>query len=165
MKIYSNDAMLPYKTTKLRARDSKSDIDAILAKYGIFDIAWTYNPENFQGTRLQFQFSENFQDIEINPVVELRPPIVWKPKRRNKPDEIDAKISMRLFYWYIKNALAWTYANQSEKVVAFLPYIKTSKNQTLKDIIVPRLDDLKNLKALPNKEPRNIIDAEIIKET
>jgi len=51
---------------------------------------------------------------------------------------------MRIFMWFIKNSLAMTYAMQSEKTIAFLPYIVVNKEETLKDIVIPRLDELKH---------------------
>ena len=76
--------------------------------------------------------------------------------RRGKPDEIDARMSMRLFFWYIKNALAWSYANQSERVVAFLSYVQVTKSKTLKDIVLPRLEELKQFEALPDRSNENL---------
>ena len=38
MKIYSDDPSLPYKTTKLKALYTKSEIDGLFAKWGVKDV-------------------------------------------------------------------------------------------------------------------------------
>lgn len=38
MKIYSDDPILPYKTTKLKALYTKSEIDGLFAKWGVKDV-------------------------------------------------------------------------------------------------------------------------------
>jgi len=38
-----------------------------------------------------------------------------------------------------------SYAMQSQKAVAFLPYIQTSEKETVKDVLLPRLSLLKAL--------------------
>ena len=40
MKIYSDDPNLPYKTTKLKALYTKSEIDGLFAKWGVKDVYW-----------------------------------------------------------------------------------------------------------------------------
>lgn len=163
MKIYSDDASLPYRSTKLKAVDSKRDIDEILAKYGITKIAWIWDL-NENHVELSFELSERFQETDINAVVRIKPPTIWCKRRRGRADEIDWKLSLRIFHWYIKNQLAMTYAMQSEKVLAFLPFIVITKDKTVADIVIPRLEDIKQFKALPEKSEKTtreeIIDVE-----
>jgi hypothetical protein len=40
LKIYSDDPNLPYKTTKLNALYTKSEIDGLFAKWGVKDVYW-----------------------------------------------------------------------------------------------------------------------------
>ena len=162
MKIYADDANLPYKSTIKKPIDSKRDIDAILARYGITKVMWEWNlPDN--DIQLGFQLSEDFKDIHINPLIRMSPPIIWKKQRRNRPDEIDWRLSMRIFHWYIKNQLSMTYAMQSEKILAFLPYVAINEKETLKDVVIPHLEELKQFKALPipvKPEKEKVIEAE-----
>ena len=46
MKIYSDDPNLPYKTTKLKALYTKSEIDGLFAKWGVKDVYWRWDPEH-----------------------------------------------------------------------------------------------------------------------
>jgi hypothetical protein len=45
LKIYSDDPNLPYKTTKLKALYTKSEIDSLFAKWGVRDVCWHSDPE------------------------------------------------------------------------------------------------------------------------
>lgn len=164
MKIYSDDTNLPYRSTKLKAIDSKRDIDGTLARYGITQVMWTWDLEKNK-VELVFQLSEEFRGTSIHALIRLHPPTIWMKKRRNRAEEIDWKLSMRIFYWFIKNQLAMTYTMGSEKILAFLPHVVVNEEETLGDVIVPRLDQVKNLKALPFKqdtEPkRKIVDVTV----
>lgn len=151
MKIYSDDTNLPYRSTKLKAIDSKRDIDGTLARYGITQVMWTWDLEKNK-VELVFQLSEEFRGTNIHALIRLHPPTIWMKKRRNKAEEIDWKLSMRIFYWFIKNQLAMTYTMRSEKILAFLPHVVVNDEETLGDIIIPRLDEVKTLKALPSKK-------------
>ena len=44
MKIYSDDPNLTYKTTKLKALYTKSEIDGLFAKWGVKDVYWHWDP-------------------------------------------------------------------------------------------------------------------------
>ena len=46
MKVYSDDPNLPYKTTKLKALYTKSEIDGLFAKWGVKDVYWHWDPEH-----------------------------------------------------------------------------------------------------------------------
>jgi hypothetical protein len=46
LKIYSDDPNLPYKTTKLKALYTKSEIDGLFAKWGVKDVYWRWDPEH-----------------------------------------------------------------------------------------------------------------------
>jgi len=151
-KIYSDDRLLPYKTTTIKAMDSKRDIDALLAYQGLTKIFWTWDPNSFQKIELKFELTGAFKD-QPNPWVRIKPPIIWKiPKRRGSP-EIDERLSMRLLFWYIKNALAWAYANQSKRITAFLSNIQINEKMTIQDLVLQRFEQLKKIDAIPDSRP------------
>jgi len=156
MKLYTNDENIHYKGTKLSAERSKADIDGTLARWGIKKTAWEWDPENNRVV-LQFQFSERFKDRNLEPIVRLEPPRLWRKRKREQDEVIDWRLSMRVFYWNIKTTLEMAYAMQSEKTIAFLPYIVTGGTEenptTVKDDIVPELERLKKFKALEEKIP------------
>ena len=149
-KIYCDDSNLPLKSTTKRPIDSKRDIDAELARWGITKTMWNWDLSRSSGCEVSFQLpKDKFYSSDIPLGVRLTPPLVWKKKRKGKPHEIDWRLSIRLLYWYIHYQLAWVYANQSSPVVAFLPHIAVNGDTTLKDVIIPQMD---NLKALPLNE-------------
>jgi len=166
LKIFSDNKHLPYKTSTIKPEKSKADIDQTLSIYGITKVMWVWDlPRN--KVELCFELSEVFQDHTVNPLVRMKPPTIWK-KHRYEADEIDWRLSMRIFHWYIKNQLAMTYAMQSSPIIAFLPFIAVNETQDIKDVVLPRLEEIKNWQALEHKKPREktgkIIDAEYVKE-
>ena len=160
-RIFNKDCNLPLKSTMKSPLDSQRDINGDLGKWGVTVILWKWDLD--KGIcQITFKLpKEKFHGIEMSPAVRLTPPIIWRKKGRNKPAEIDWRLSIRLLYWYIHYQLAWVYANQSSPIVAFLPHIQTGNNETLKDIILPRLT---NLKGLPYEEEPEIIEVERAKE-
>jgi len=156
-KLYSDDRDIPYSTTKIPPIKTRSDIDAILAKWGITKVMWEFDIENNK-VQLAFELPyEKFGESTINPVIKLEPPRIWNKKKRNKLETINWQISMRILHWYIKDSLAMSYAMQSQKAVAFLPYIQTSATETVKDVLLPRLS---LLKALPDPNKNKIIEVD-----
>ena len=156
-KIYNDDSNLPLKSTVKRPIDSKRDIDAELAKWGITKVMWDWDIENGK-CEIAFQLPpDKFYTSEIPLGVRMKPPIVWQKRGKNsrKPHEIDWRLSIRLLYWYVHYQLAWVYANQSSPVVAFLPHIAVSGEKTLKDVVIPQIE---NMKALP----RTVEEDEVI---
>lgn len=164
-KIYSDDRNVSYKGTKLKAIETKSDIDAILAKWGITKVMWEYDPEN-NHVEITFQLPyEKFGDSEINPIVKLEPPRIWnKTTSGKKVESINWRISMRILYWFIRNTLQMSYAMSSEKAVAFLPYIQTGPDQSVKDVVIPKICNAKQLPKPVEVEPKTeepvIVDAD-----
>ena len=63
---------------------------------------------------------------------------------------------MRVLFWYIKSHLEHAYLMSSTKTTEFLPHIEIPSLEgqptKLKDVIIPRMDQLKNIKALPQIE-------------
>ena len=142
-KLYVDDKGIHYRTTKVKPLKTKHDIDDILHKYGITDIAWKFDLDNNK-VELSFQFSERFQEHELMPIVRLKPPTIW-----NRDDTINWRVSLRVLHWYIKTNLEMVYSMQSGRILAFLPYIVVDPESTVKDVVVPRLGDLQTFKRLP----------------
>jgi hypothetical protein len=68
---------------------------------------------------------------------------------------------MQVMYWFIKSHLEAAYLLQSSKTAAFLPYISSGDgSQTLKDLVIPRLNELQHLAALPRESASKVVDAE-----
>jgi len=164
MKLYTDDRIVPYKSTTINPMSTKAEIDGLLARFGIKKTAWEWDIENNK-VALTFQISEMINERLVEPIVKVEPPRIWtkgSPKRR---EEINWAVSMRVMFWFMKSHLEMAYLLQSGKTVEFLPYIQTEKGQTLKDLVIPRLDELQHLAALPEpaKEPvkgPKIIDVE-----
>lgn len=127
MKIYSDDPNLPYKTTKLNAQYTRSEIDGLFGKWGVKDVYWHW---------------------DVSARVDC--PTVWDHKTRNKAEVVNWNISMRTMFWYIKTHLEAAYLLRSSKAAAFLPDLAGSdEKQTLKDIIIPHISDIQKMAALP----------------
>jgi len=63
--------------------------------------------------------------------------------------------------WFIKSHLEAAYLLQSSKTAAFLPYIASRDGEkTLKDVIIPRLNEIQRLESLEHKvlEKGKVID-------
>lgn len=163
-KIYDNDSSVPYKTTHIKPEVSKSEIDGILARWGIRDSGWRWDMPNNE-VFVTFQIHETLPDQtlpngskiqgkQIAPVVRIEPPRIWtKVTRRNPKDVINWDVSMRVMFWYIKTHLEMSYLLQSSKVTEFLPYIQvempTGEMRKLAELLVPNVD---RARALPNLE-------------
>jgi hypothetical protein len=62
LKIYSDDPNLPYKTTKLKALYTKSEIDGLFAKWGVKDVYWRWDPEH-NDVFVQFKIEEEIDGL------------------------------------------------------------------------------------------------------
>jgi hypothetical protein len=151
LKIYSDDPNLPYKTTKLKALYTKSEIDGLFAKWEVKDVHWHWDLQE-NNVYAVFKIVETIDDLPVNVSAKVVCPVIWNHKTRAKAEEVNWNISLRVMYWYIKSHLEAAYLLQSSKAAAFLPDL-TSKDekQTLKQYILPHLSDMQNLAALPNK--------------
>jgi hypothetical protein len=161
LKIYSDDPNLPYKTTKLKALYTKSEIDGLFAKWGVKDVYWRWDPEH-NDVFVQFKIVEEIDDMPIQVSAKVEAPAVWDHKTRSKAESVNWNISMRVMYWFIKSHLESAYLLQSSKTAAFLPYISSKDGATvLKDVIIPRINEVQQLAALPETQnSRKIIDVE-----
>jgi hypothetical protein len=164
LKIYSDDPNLPYKTTKLKTLYTKSEIDGLFAKWGVKDTYWRWDPEQNE-VFVQFKIVEDIDGKPIQVSAKVEAPAIWDHKTRSNAEQVNWDISMRVRYWFIKSHLEAAYLLQSSKTAAFLPYIATSDgSRTLKDLVIPRLDEVQHLPALPQQPPYKVVDVEVINQ-
>ena len=165
MKIYSNDKLVPYKTTTLTAMQSKTEIDVLLFRHGAKRVAWNYNPDQNE-VYVMFNIEETIEGRRILIPVKVDAPAIWDKGSRRKAEKLNWDISLRCMLWYVKTHLEMSYVMQSEKILGFLPHIVgADEKTTLKDVILRDLNKLNEVMALPeveNKEaPRNnVIEAD-----
>jgi hypothetical protein len=157
LKIFSDDPNLPYKTTKLKALYTRSEIDGLFAKWGVKDTYWRWDPDNNE-VFVQFKIVEKIDDVPRQFSEKVEAPAIWDRKTRSKEESINWDISMRVMFWFIKSHLEAAYLLQSSKTVAFLPYIFTSDDSRTVEDLIPMLNQLQHLHALP--KPSVIIDQE-----
>jgi hypothetical protein len=160
LKIYSDDPNLPYKTTKLKTLYTKSEIDGLFAKWGVKDVYWHRDPECIE-VLVQFKKVEEIDGMPLQVSAKVEAPSIWDHRTRSKAECVNWDISMRVMYWFIKSHLEAAYLLQSSKTAAFLPYIASEDGQkTLKDLIIPRINVVQQLAALPEQSARKVIDVE-----
>ncbi len=160
MKIYSDDPNLPYKTTKLKALYTRSEIDGLFAKWGIKDVYWRWDPEH-NNVFVQFKIAEEVDGVPLEISAKVEAPAILDHRTRSRMETVNWDISMRVMYWFIKSHLEAAYLLQSSKTAAFLPYIASKDGATLlKDILIPRLNEVQQLAALPERKAEKIIDVE-----
>jgi hypothetical protein len=159
LKIYSDDPNLPYKTTQLKALYTKSEIDGLFAKWSVKDVFWHWDPEH-NNVFVLFKIEEEIDGIFQQLPAKVEAPKVYDHKTRSKAEKLNWDISMRIMYWFIKSHLEAAYLLQSSKTVAFLPHISSADCQkTLKDLIIPRIQEIQQLAALPEyPTARKVID-------
>ena len=161
MKVYSDDPNLPYKTTKLKALYTKSEIDGLFAKWGVKDVYWHWDPEH-NDVFVQFKIVEEINGLPLQVSAKVDAPAIWDHKTRARAECVNWDISMRVMYWFIKSHLEAAYLLQSSKTAAFLPYIASKDGATvLKDVIIPRMNEVQQLSALPESAvARKVIDVQ-----
>jgi hypothetical protein len=161
LKIFSDDPILPYKTTKLKALYTKSEIDGLFAKWGVKDVYWRWDPEH-NDVFVQFKIVEEVDGLSLQVSANVEAPSIWDHKTRSKAECVNWDISMRVMYWFIKSHLEAAYLLQSSKTAAFLPYIASKDGaKVLKDVIIPRMNEVQQLAALPESpSARRVIDVQ-----
>ena len=160
MKIYSDDPNLPYKTTKLKALYPKNEIDGLFAKWDVKDVYWHWDPEH-NDILVQFKIAEEIDGVLLQVSAKVEAPSIWDHRTRSKAEGVNWDISMRVMYWLIKSHLEAAYLLQSSKTAAFLPYIASKDGaKVLKDILIPRMNEIQQLAALPQKSNEKVIDME-----
>jgi hypothetical protein len=145
----------------LKALYTKSEIDGLFAKWGVKDVYWRWDLEH-NDVFVQFKIVEEIDGIPIQVSAKVEAPAIWDHKTRSKAESINWNISMRVMYWFIKSHLEAAYLLQSSKTAAFLPYITSKEgDRVLKDVIIPRMSEVQQLSALPEKlDARKVIDVE-----
>jgi hypothetical protein len=150
-KIYVDDKNFPYKTTTCPAIYTKSEIDGILAKYGVKLSAWNWEPE-LNNVYIIFKIKEKINDIPVEVDIRIDSYVVWNHGTRNKAETVNWNISMRTMYWFIKVLLEASYLKHSSKTSAFLPYIVGADQKTnFAETIIPRLSHLQETLALDDQ--------------
>jgi hypothetical protein len=150
LKIYTDDRLVPYKNTTINPLSTKAEIDGLLARWGIRQVFWDWNPEK-SSVVLLFKLPETFGNVQ--PGVRLEPPRIWTKGNRRRNEEINWAVSMRVLFWFLKSFLESAYLMQFDKTTAFLPWIVASDGKTqLKDVIIPRLGRISEFQALPTED-------------
>ena len=150
MKIYDDDPVVPYKSTRIKALQTQSEINGLLARWGITKYGWEWDLPNDKVV-LHFQFTEKVRDVEVFPMVAMSPPHIWTKGKRNRKEVINWDISMRVLHWSVKTTLEWVYLSLGDKTAALLPYIVNSQGKPLSEMLIPvldHMDELSKLKAL-----------------
>ena len=164
MKIFSDDPNLPYKTTKLKALYTKSEIDGLFAKWGVKDTYWRWDPDH-NDVFVQFKIAEEVDGKPLQVSAKVEAPAIWNHKTRTQAERVNWDISMRVMYWFIKSHLEAAYLLQSSKTAAFLPYIASGDgSRTSKDLVIPRLNEIQRLAALSEDSESRVIDVGPIEE-
>ncbi len=148
LKLYTDDRIVPYKTTKINPLSTKAEIDGLLARWAIKKTMWEWDLENNK-VQLVFKFTEEIEGVDVEPVIKVEPPRIWDKRTRNHPEQINWAISMRVLFWYLKSHLEMAYLMQSSKTTEFLPWIQVTETQTVKDVVIPRIQRVEQLAALP----------------
>ncbi len=78
MKIFSDDPILPYKTAKLKAFYTKSEIDGLFAIRGIKDTHWLWDPEHYE-VFVQFKIVEKIDEVSLEVSAKVKAPAIWEP--------------------------------------------------------------------------------------
>jgi hypothetical protein len=148
--IFSNDPVVPYKTTEINPLTTKAEIDGLLARWGIKKSAWDWDLENNRAV-LNFQITETIDGKEVNVVVELKCPLIYqKPTKRNPKLTVNWRMSVRVLYWWLKSHLEYHYLSQSSKTAMFLPFIQTANGKTLEKRLIPQLGEIAQAQLMDN---------------
>ncbi len=155
MKIYSDDPMVPYKSTAIPPSQSRAEIDGLLARWGIRDSGWRWSPETLE-VFVTFQIKETINGKESSPLVRIQAPLIYDKPKHGQTEQVNWKLSLRVMWWYIKAHLELAYLRQSGKTFEFLPHIQTNTaegSKSLGEVLVSQvnmLDKIVQIKALPN---------------
>jgi len=154
MKIYDNDPEVYARTTNIKPERTKSEIDGVLARYGIKESMWRWDMKN-DDVFLIFKVpigKLKGSGLE-NASVRIEPHPIWH-KRRGKDDVINWKATMRNMYWYVWTHLSQAYVNQSGAFHEFLPHILNQDGKKLGEVIKKEYEALPNYEVIENVENR-----------
>jgi hypothetical protein len=150
LKIYTDDPLIKYTSTTVKADRSKQLIDAVLAEYQVKDVWWHYDLPREAWVR--FKIEEEINGAKISVGVRVDCPTIWNRARTKRqprtPEQINWDISMRAMYHFIYTHLNAAHAMQSGKAMAFLAYVVSGENTQVKDVILPRLEEMRKYAAL-----------------
>jgi hypothetical protein len=162
-KIYNDDPNVPYKSTELAPKQSRMEIEGILAKYGIKDTAWRWDPENNE-IFVGFSILEDIAGQAVSSYVKVYAPLIWKHhKAGHQKEEVDWRISLRVMFWFIKSSLEVSFLWHIKRSAAFLPFLRNTADQPMAEVLISRLKDLQVMPALapPAEKPiKNITHEE-----
>lgn len=147
-KIYTDDRNVPYKTTRLSALQSRSEIDGILAKFGIKFSGWCWEPEK-NNIYVSFSITEKIEGETVNVSVKVAAPLIYNRTGSNK-GQINWAVSLRTMYWLIKANLETAYLWNTSRTAIFLPNLLNEQGQTFSQLLVPQLRGSR-FAALPQK--------------
>ena len=145
----------------MKALYTKSEIDGLFAKWDVKDVYWHWDPQHID-VFVQFKIVEEIDGLPLQVSAKIEAPVIWDHKTRSKAECVNWNISMRVMYWFIKSHLEAAYLLQSSKTAAFLPYIASKEGaMVLKDVIIPRMNVVQQLTALPESPSvQKVIDVE-----
>jgi len=155
MKIYSDDPLVHYKNSALTPERTRAEIDALLGYFKVSDIHWHWKPQE-NDVYVRFILEEQVEGVFTKLAVKVVCPTIWdkeRPRARpRQPEQINWRVSMRALWWYLKSSLEMSYAMQSSRIVAFLPYLVNSREESLKDLLIPQIARSGQFEALPTPE-------------
>lgn len=143
-KIYTDDPLIFNKETEVNPRRSRSQIDDLLALYGIYETAWHWKPEA-NDIFVVFNITEEIDGVPVKVSAKVECYIVWdkgNPKATNpanRTEKPNLAVSMRGMYWYIKSHLQASYTQGSSKAIAFLPNLNMASGKTFEQVILPQI--------------------------
>jgi hypothetical protein len=149
VKIYTDDKNVPYKSTKINAYDTRTEIDRLLNKWGIQKSGWNWEPEH-NNIFVWFEYEEEIMGKKITPPIRIVCPTIWDHRMRGKVEVVNWNVSMRSMHWLIKSLLETAYLWQSAKIVAFLPYVAAGKEiyETLARKVILNMAKIQQMPAL-----------------
>ena len=154
MKVYTDDPLIKYTNTTVKADRTKQLIDGVLAEYQVKDVWWHYDIPREAWVR--FKIEETINGVPISVGVRVDCPTIWDRARTKRrpltPEQINWDISMRAMYHFIYTHLNAAHAMRSGKAIAFLGYIVSGSNTQVKDMILPQLEQMKKYAALESKD-------------
>ena len=144
MRIYVDDPAVPYKTTKIDPLTTKSEIEGVLARWGIKKAGWEWDLENDKVV-LEFQYTETVNGVAVSQWVKLEPPTIWnkRPKSHRygvkNEESINWAVSMRTMYWWLKTHMEMIHLQNLDKTTMLLPFIMNAEEKTLSEVLVPKI--------------------------
>jgi hypothetical protein len=166
-KIYTDDPLIKYSGTTLKAERTKQQIDGVLAEYQVKDVMWHYDVP--RSVYVIFKIEEEINSVMVKVGVRVDCPTIWdRAKPRGHPprsEQINWDVSMRAMYHFIYTHLNSAHAMKSGKVVAFLGYVATGEKTQLKDVILPRLREYAALEEKKAEETQTQDESKIVEST